>query len=72
MQNIYKIQFQQVVNKGEETSINCIKIFNHDKDLAVLVGNIYYKDHLICAFLENFQHGGKYSAQLSSHQAEFR
>ena len=69
---IYNRQFQNVVNRGGGSAINCIKIFNHDKALEVLVGKINYEDQLMCAFLNTFQQGGKYSTQLASHQSELR
>ena len=40
--------------------------------LSVSVGNSYSEDQIMHIFLDNFQQSGKYSAQLASHQAEFR
>ena len=36
------------------------------------VGNIYSEDQIMHTFLDNFHQGGKYSAQIASHQAELR
>ena len=52
--------------------MNCIKIFQNEQALAVSVGNIYSDDQLMHIFLDNFHQGGKYSAQIASHQAELR
>ena len=49
--------FQQVINKGEESLINYIKIFQNAKDLAISVGNSYSEYQLVHTFLENFQQG---------------
>ena len=40
--------------------------------LSVSVRNSYYEDQLMHTFLDNFHQGGKYSAQIASHQAEQR
>ena len=40
--------------------------------MSVSVGNSYSEDQLMHTFLDNFHHGGKYSAQIASHQAELR
>ena len=40
--------------------------------LSVSVGNSYSEDKLMHTFLDNFHQGGKYSAQIASHQAELR
>ena len=40
--------------------------------LSVSVGNSYYEDQLMHTFLDNFQQGGKHSAQIASHQEELR
>ena len=34
--------------------------------------NSYSEDQLMHTFLDNFEEGGKYSAQIASHQAELR
>ena len=36
------------------------------------LGNSYSEDQLMHTFMDNFEEGGKYSAQISSHQAELR
>ena len=68
----YYRTFQKVTHKGGESAINYIKIFKYAQDLSVLVGNTYSKDQLMHTFLDKFCQGGKYSAQISSHQAELR
>ena len=40
--------------------------------ISVSVGNSYSEDQLMHTFLDNFHQGGKYSAQVASHQAELR
>ena len=47
-------------------------MFKHAHDLSVSVGNSYSEDQLMHTFLDNFHRGGKYSAQIASHQAELR
>ena len=61
-----------MVHKGVESEINYIKIFYTAKALEISVGNFYTEDKLIRTFLENFQQGGNYSAQIEIHQAELR
>ena len=68
----YDRTFQQVTNKVGESAINYIKIFQNAHALSVSVGNSYSEDQLIHTFLDNFHQGGKYSAQISSHQEELR
>ena len=68
----YDRTLQQVTNKGGESSINYIKRFQNAQALSVSVGNIYSEDQLMYTFLDNFHQGGKYSAQIASHQAELR
>ena len=68
----YDRTFQQVTHKGGESAINYIKRFQNAHALSVLVGNSYSEDQLIHTFLYNFHQGGKYSAQIASHQAELR
>ena len=70
--NIYDRNFQQVIYKGGESTINYIKIFQNARALLVSVGNRYSKDQLMHTFLDNFHRGRKYSAQIASHQAELR
>ena len=50
--------------------MNYIKRFKNAQDLSVSVGNSYSKDQLMHIFLDNFHQGGKYSAQIASHQPE--
>ena len=47
-------------------------MFQNAHDLSVSVGNSYSEDQLMHTFLDNFCQGGKYSAQIASHQAELR
>ena len=64
--------FQQVTHKGGEYAMNYIKIFQNAQVLSVSVGNSYPEDQLIHTFLDKFHQCGRYSAQISSHQAELR
>ena len=68
----YERTFQQVTHKGGEYTINCIKIFQNAYALSVSVGKSYSEDQLMHTFLDNFHQGGKYSAQIDSHQADLR
>ena len=68
----YDKTFQQVTHKGGESAINYIKIFQNTHALSILVGNSYSEDQLMHTLLYNFEEGGKYSAQIASHQAELR
>ena len=68
----YDRTFQQVTHKGGESAINYIKRFQNAHALSFSVGNSYSEDQLMHTFLDNFHQGGKYSAQISSHQAEFK
>ena len=68
----YDRTFQQVTHKGGESTINYIKIFHNSHALSVSVGNRYSDDQIMHTFLDNFHQGGKYSAQIASHQAELR
>ena len=68
----YDRTLQQVTHKGGESEINYIKRFQNAHDLSVLVENSYSEDQLMHTFLENFHQGGKFSAQIASHQAELR
>ena len=52
--------------------MNYIKRFQNTYALSVSVGNSYSEDQLMHTFLDNFHQGGKYSAQIASHQAELR
>ena len=49
-----------------------MKIIQNAHALSVSVGNSYFKYQLMHTFMDNFQQGGKYSAQIASHQAELR
>ena len=68
----YDRNFQQVTHKGGEYAINYINIFQNAHALSVSVRNSYSEDQLMHTFLDNFHQGGKYSAQIASHQAELR
>ena len=68
----YDRTFQQVTHKGRESAINYIKILQNAHALSVSVGNTYSEDQLMHTFLDNFHQGGKYSAQIASHQEELR
>ena len=68
----YDRTFQQVTHKGGEYAINYIKRFQNAHALSVSVRNIHSEYQLMHTFLDNFQQGGKYSAQVASHQAELR
>ena len=68
----YDRTFQQVTHKGGEYTINYIKRFQNAQDLSISAGNSYYEDQSMHTFLDNFHQGGKYSAQIASHQAELR
>ena len=68
----YDRTFQEVTHKGGESAINYIKRFKNAHALSVSVGNSYSEDQLMHTFLDNFNQGGKYSAQIASHQAELR
>ena len=57
---------------GGESAINYIKRFQNAHALSVSVGNSYSEDRLMHPFLDNFEEGGNYSAQIASHQAELR
>ena len=52
--------------------MNYIKIFQNEHSLSISVVNSYSEDQLMHTFLDNFHQGGKYSAQISSHQVELR
>ena len=49
-----------------------IKRFQNAQALSVSVGNNYSEYQLMHILLDNFHHGGKYTAQIASHQAELR
>ena len=50
--------------------MNHINKFQNSQALSVPVGNNYSEDQLMHIFLDKFHQGGKYSAQIASHQAE--
>ena len=52
--------------------MNHIKIFQITQALSVSVGKNYSEDQLMHILLDTFHQGGKYSTQITSHQAEFR
>ena len=64
--------FQTVTHKGGESAMNYIKRFQNAQALSVSVGNNYSEYQLMKTVMENFHQGGKYSAQIASHQAELR
>ena len=68
----YDRTFKQVTHKGGESAINYIKRFQNAHALSVSIGNSYSEDQLMHTFLDNFHQGGKYSAQIASHQTELR
>ena len=68
----YDRTFQQVTHKGGEHAINYIKRFQNAYALSVSLGNSYSEDQIMHIFMDNFHQGGKYSAQIGSHQTELR
>ena len=68
----YDRTFQQVTHKGGESAINYIKRSQNAQALSISAGKIYSEDQVMHTFLDNFHQGGKYSAQIASHQAELR
>ena len=50
--------------------MNYITLFQHAHAFSISVGNNYYEYKLMHIFLDKFHQGGKYSAQIASHQAE--
>ena len=63
---------QQDTHKGGESDMNSIKRFQNSEASSVSVGNYHSEDQMMHTFMDNFHQGGKYSAQISSHQAELR
>ena len=55
----YDRLFQKVIQKGGESAINYIKIFQNDKALSISVGNSYSGYQLIHILVDSFQQGGK-------------
>ena len=47
-----------------------IKIFQNAQAVSVSLRNSYYECHLMHILLDNLRQGGKYTAQIASHQAE--
>ena len=68
----YDSNFQQVTYKGGGSPINYIKMFHNSHALSVSVVNSYSEDQLMHTFTDNFHQGGRYSAQIASHQAKLR
>ena len=64
--------FQQVTHKIGESAISYINRFHNAHALTVSVEHRYSEDQLMHTFLDKFEEGGKYSAQIASHQAELR
>ena len=52
--------------------MNYIKIFQNAQALSFSVGNSHSEDQYMRIFLDNSYQGGKYTAQIASHQAELR
>ena len=52
--------------------MNYIKMFQNSQALSVSVGKSYSEGQLMHILLDNFQQGGKYTAQIAIHQAELR
>ena len=59
-------------SKVGSSVMNYIKIFQNAHTLSISVRNSYSEDQSMHIFLENFHQGGKYSAQIASHQVELR
>ena len=70
--SIYGRLFHQVTHKGEESVMNYIKRYQNSQALSISVGNSYSEDQLINIWLDKILQGGRYTTQLSSHQAELR
>ena len=52
--------------------MNYIKIFHNAHVWSIYAVNSYSEDHLMNTFLDNFHQGGKYYAEIASHQKELR
>ena len=50
--------------------MNYIKIFHNAHALSISVRNSYSEDQQMHTFLDSFHQGGKYYAQIASHQAQ--
>ena len=68
----YDRTFQQVTHKVGKSAMNYIKRSQNSHYLSISVGHSYSEDQLMLTFLDNFHQGGKYSAQIASHQVELR
>ena len=68
----YDRTLQQVTHKVGQSTMNYIKIFQNAHALSIFVGNSYSEDQLMHIFMDKFHQGGKYSAQIASHQVELR
>ena len=49
--------------------MNYVKGLQNAHTLSISIGKSYSEDQLIHTFLDKFHLGGKYSAQMYSHQA---
>ena len=63
---------QQVKHKGGVSEMNYIKRFQNAQALSVYFWNYYSDDQMMHTFLDSFYQGGRYYAQIASHQAELR
>ena len=52
--------------------MNYIKLFQNAHALSISVGFSYSEDQMMHTFLDNFNQGGKYSAQIASYQSDLR
>ena len=68
--NRYDRIFQQITPNGEESAKSYIKIFQKLQALSFSVRHNYSEDQFMHILLDNFHQGGKYTSQISSHQAE--
>ena len=66
----YDRTFQQVTRKGGEYEMNYTTRFQNAYALSISLGNSYSEYKLMHTFIDNFHQGGKYSAQIASHQAK--
>ena len=68
----YDSILQKVTHKGGESEMNSINIFQNIQALSVSVVNSYSEDQLMNSFFDNCHQGGKFIAQIASHQLELR
>ena len=68
--NRYDRTFQQVTHKVGKYALNYIKWSQNAHALSISIWNSYSEDQLMHTFMDNFHHGGIYSAQIASHQTE--